>query len=71
VNRDNTVCFENLHLQIEPVRWRATLAGCTVTVDQHLIANKVSVSIKNQENEVMVETDTPTKHRARFGVWTQ
>src|SRR6202521_1984663 len=24
VNRDNTVSFENLHLQIEPVRWRAT-----------------------------------------------
>src|ERR1700676_2570034 len=36
VNRDNTVSFENLHLQIEPVRWRATLAGCTVTVHQHL-----------------------------------
>jgi plastocyanin len=32
---------------------------------------QVSVSIKNQENEVMVETDTPTKHRARFGGWTQ
>ena len=38
VNRDNTVSFENLHLQIEPVRWRATLAGCTVTVHQHLDA---------------------------------
>jgi transposase len=36
VNRDNTVSFENLHLQIEPVRWRATLAGCMVTVHQHL-----------------------------------
>jgi transposase len=36
VNRDNTVSFENLHLQIEPVRWRGTLAGCTVTVHQHL-----------------------------------
>jgi transposase len=36
VNRDNTVSFENLHLQIEPVRWRATLAGCSVTVHQHL-----------------------------------
>jgi transposase len=36
VNRDNTVSFDNLHLQIEPVRWRATLAGCTVTVHQHL-----------------------------------
>jgi hypothetical protein len=29
VNRDNTVSVQNLRLQIEPVRWRATLAGCT------------------------------------------
>jgi transposase len=36
VNRDNTVSFQNLSLQIQPVRWRATLAGCTVTVHQHL-----------------------------------
>jgi hypothetical protein len=25
VNRDNTVSFQHLRLQIEPVRWRATL----------------------------------------------
>jgi hypothetical protein len=25
VNRDNTVSFENLHLQIEPMRWRSFL----------------------------------------------
>ena len=36
VNRDNTVSFQNLQLQIERVHWRATLAGCNVTVDQHL-----------------------------------
>jgi hypothetical protein len=36
VNRDNTVSFQNLTLQIEPVRWRGTLAGCTVIVHQHL-----------------------------------
>src|SRR5215469_14584475 len=36
VNRDNTVSIQNLWLQIEPVRWRATLAGCLVTVHQHL-----------------------------------
>src|SRR6266478_5927953 len=30
VNRDNTVSFQHLRLQIEAVRWRATLAGCTV-----------------------------------------
>ena len=38
VNRDNTVSIQNLRLQIEPVRWRATLAGCTVKVHQHLDA---------------------------------
>jgi transposase len=36
VNRDNTVSFQNLSLQIERVRWRATLAGYQVTVHQHL-----------------------------------
>ena len=36
VNRDNTVSFQNLSLQIEAVRWRATLAGCQVRVHQHL-----------------------------------
>jgi transposase len=36
VNRDNTVSFQNLTLQIEAVRWRGTLAGCAVTVHQHL-----------------------------------
>jgi len=36
VNRDNTVSIQNLRLQIEPVRWRATLAGCSVKVHQHL-----------------------------------
>jgi transposase len=36
VNRDNTVSFQNLSLQIERVRWRGTLAGCNVMVHQHL-----------------------------------
>jgi transposase len=35
VNRDNTVTLQNLVLQIEPVGWRATLAGCNVIVHQH------------------------------------
>src|SRR5437762_4651573 len=35
VNRDHTVSFQNLSLQIEAVRWRASLAGCTVTVPPH------------------------------------
>ena len=36
VNQDNTVSVQKLTLQIEAVRWRATLAGCTVIVHQHL-----------------------------------
>src|SRR5882757_3642706 len=35
VNQDNTVSIQNLSLQIERVRWRATLAGCSVLVHQH------------------------------------
>jgi hypothetical protein len=34
-NRDNAVQFDNLFLQIEPVQWRATLAGCTVKSGMH------------------------------------
>src|SRR5271167_837964 len=36
VNRDNTVSFQNLHLQMERVHWRGTLAGCNVMVHRHL-----------------------------------
>lgn len=36
VNRDNTVSFLNRTLQIQPVRWPATLAGCSITAHQHL-----------------------------------
>jgi len=36
VNRDNTISFQNLNLQIEKVAWRGTLAGCNVRVHQHL-----------------------------------
>src|ERR1700723_2939086 len=36
INRDNTVSFQNLNLQIEPVRFRAPLAGCNAMVHQHL-----------------------------------
>jgi transposase len=36
INRDNTVSFENMSLQLEAVGWRGTLAGCRVTVHRHL-----------------------------------
>lgn len=36
VARDNTVSFAKLTLQIERQKWRSTLAGCRVTVYEHL-----------------------------------
>jgi hypothetical protein len=36
VNRDNTVVVGGKVFQIEPTRWRGTLAGCSVTVCEHL-----------------------------------
>lgn len=36
VNHDNTVTWQSITLQIERVSWRGTLAGCNVTVHQHL-----------------------------------
>jgi len=36
VNNDNTISFGHAALQLEPVAWRATLAGCRVIVYEHL-----------------------------------
>src|SRR6266481_5954503 len=36
VNRDNTVVVGGKVFQIEPTRWRGSLAGCSVTVCEHL-----------------------------------
>ncbi len=36
VNGDNTVVVGGKVFQIEPTRWRGTLAGCSVTVCEHL-----------------------------------
>jgi transposase len=36
VARDNTVSFGNQIWQLEKTRWRYSLAGCTVTVHEHL-----------------------------------
>jgi hypothetical protein len=36
VNGDNTISLDNRILQIEKARWRNTLAGCKVTVYEHL-----------------------------------
>jgi transposase len=36
VDKDNTVRWANMHLQIEPQQWRSTLAGCRVMIYEHL-----------------------------------
>lgn len=36
VANDNTVSYANRSLQIERTKWRGTLAGCRITVHQHL-----------------------------------
>ncbi len=36
VDRDNTVRFHNLVMQLERAEWRPTLAGCKVIIHQHL-----------------------------------
>jgi hypothetical protein len=36
VDRDNTVHFHNLVMQIERAEWRPTMAGCKVIIHQHL-----------------------------------
>ena len=36
VDRDNTVSFYNLIMQLERAEWRPTLAGCKVIIHQHL-----------------------------------
>ena len=36
VNQDNTIALDNRILQIQKTRWRNTLAGCRVTVYEHL-----------------------------------
>jgi hypothetical protein len=60
VNRDNTVSFQNLSLQIEAVRWRASLAGCTVTVHQHLDG---SISLTHGPHRL-----ADTTHKVRLGL---
>ena len=70
VNRDNTVNIQNLGLQIEPVRWRATLAGCSVTctstwTELSRLLTPPSVSATT----VRKECRWRKKKSARVGLW--
>src|ERR1700687_6040807 len=67
VNRDNTVSFQNHSLQLERVGWRATLAGCQVTVHQHLdgmlsLTHGPHVLGRfNAQGEALGQTTTPAR----------
>jgi len=69
VSRDNTVSFQNFALQIQPVRWRGTLAGCTVTVHQHLDGTLSLrygphlVGCYNAQGWPLLEAIKPKRHR--------
>lgn len=63
VNRDNTVHWQNLTLQIERVSWRGTLAGCNVTVHQHLDGS-LSISYGPHRLGQYSATGEPITHSA-------
>jgi len=72
VGKDNTVAMGNRHWQIEKTRFRHTLAGCTVTVHEHLDA---TISIRfgphvvgryDQKGERLTSTTT-AKRRGKGG----
>jgi len=70
VNRYNTVSFRNLSLQLERVGWRATLAGCQVTVHQHLDG---TLSVTHGPHRLGRYTAQGTilkrQNRRRAGLW--
>ena len=48
VNRDNTVKFNNMFLQIDKQDWRSSLEGCRVTVYQHF-DNTITIGFGHQQ----------------------
>jgi transposase len=64
VAKDNTVAIADQHWQLEKSRFRSSLAGCTVTIHQHLDA---SVSIRYGPHVVGRFTDAarPAKPESR------
>ncbi len=63
VARDNTVSFARLSLQIERQRWRGTLAGCRVTVYEHL-EGRLSLGFGAHEVGCYSSDGTPLKTQA-------
>src|SRR5579864_4564423 len=76
VNRDNTVSFQNLNLQIERVRWRASLAGCQAVVHQHLAGfswawtqSAMVPGYKLAVSPVVISTIAPNRTREYWSEW--
>jgi transposase len=67
VARDNTVSFARLTLQIERQQWRGTLAGCRVTVYEHLDAT-LSVGFGAHEVGRYSSEGTPLRAASKDGI---
>jgi transposase len=66
VNGDNTIALDNRILQIEKTRWRNTLAGCKVTVYEHLHDGTMVIRFGPHEVARFAPADLPapqTKQR--------
>ena len=64
VNNDNTIRFGQSVLQLEPVSWRATLAGCRVIVYEHL-DDSISVGYGPREIGRFYNPSLPKRRKPR------
>jgi hypothetical protein len=65
VNRDNTVNYENRILQIGQSRWRDTLAGCTVVVQEQLDGGLILRYGPHEVARFQAGQSIPTKARRK------
>jgi len=66
VARDNTIAFRDQTWQLEKTRWRHSLAGCTVTVHEHL-DGRVSVRYGPHMVAMWTATGESVSSRVRRG----
>lgn len=64
VNRDNTVKFNNMILQIDKQGWRSSMEGCRVTLYQHF-DDTITIGFGHQQLGKYSADATPIKHTAR------
>ena len=63
VNRDNTVKFKNMFLQIDKQGWRSSMEGCRVTIYQHF-DDTISIGFAHQHLGKFSPDGTPIKRAA-------